>query len=331
MAALRNQLLILGATALVVAGLVGWIVARQGLRPLSIIAAKAADVATARDFSRRLGQQGINDEVGRLSRTIDQLLATVEDTLKTHRDFVADTSHELRNPLLAIRTNLDLVSRVATREERQECVQEARQEVERMSRLVSDLLILAQVEARLVVERQPVQLVDVVSQVVREAEQQARGQRLRITRSDPVQVVGDAGRLVQVLRNLLDNALRYTPPEGEIRVSLRHEGDGGILTVEDTGEGIRPQDLGRVFERSFRRRPAGGASSESYGLGLTIVKHLVEAHGGTVEVSSVLGAGSRFTVWLPTAERPDSDAGERHSAEQTGQDHTSIIGRPAHA
>src|SRR5207247_780931 len=136
----------LGAAALLVAGAGSWFVAYRGLRPLAVVSSRAADIAARRDFSQRLGFDDRRDEVGRLASTVDHLLATVDETLRTHREFVADTSHELRNPLLAIRTNLDLMDRLPTAEARQECVFEAREQVERMSRLVSDLLLLAQVE-----------------------------------------------------------------------------------------------------------------------------------------------------------------------------------------
>src|SRR5581483_7524196 len=154
----RILLFALGLGAVLIAGSVGWLVAHRGLRLLNAISKQATTIAAQRDFSRRLAVTGPTDEVVRLAQTIDHLLATVNDTLRAHRDFVADTSHELRNPLLALHTNLDLLDRVASPEAREECLIEAREQVERMSRLVSDLLLLAQVEAGQVIERKPVDL-----------------------------------------------------------------------------------------------------------------------------------------------------------------------------
>src|SRR5262249_24152049 len=180
MAGLRNLLLVLGGAALLIAGLVGWLVAHQGLHALQAMSVEAATIAAQRDFSRRLMGRYRQDEIGHLARTIDLLLATVDDTLRTHREFVADTSHELRNPLLAILTNLELLDRLSEREARAECRREAREQIERMSRLVSDLLLLAQVEAGQVIERRPVRLHRVMERVAREAEQRAHGRRVQL-------------------------------------------------------------------------------------------------------------------------------------------------------
>ncbi|MGH2365047.1 MAG: ATP-binding protein [Chloroflexota bacterium] len=297
---LRTLLLLLGLGVLAVAGGAGWFVAYHGLRPLGAMSRQAAGIAAQRNFSRRLGTGSRPDEVGQLARTINQLLATVDETLSRHRDFVADTSHELRNPLLAIRTNLELMDRVPDAAGREECVRESRQQVERMSRLVSDLLLLAQVEAGLVVERRPVELASLVTATIHELEAPAGGPSVTAERLDAVRVLGDEGRLRQILTNLLSNALKHTPPSGHITVRVEEQPRGALLTVQDTGEGIAAEDLPNVFERGFRAKSGGGGS---YGLGLAIVKHLAEAHGGNVAVQSELGAGSCFSVWLPSGTR----------------------------
>jgi len=299
MDSLRTLLLVLGAGALAIAGAIGWVVADRGLQPLAAMARRAALIAAGRDFSRRLDHRGPSDEVDRLARTVDELLRTVEETLRQHRDFVADTSHELRNPLLAIRTNLELVARMPRREQRIECVQEALQQVERMSGLVNDLLTLARMEVGLVVERRVVSLTRVIEQAVHDAMVRSNGRRVSIARADEVHVLGDEARLAQVIGNLLDNAIRYSASGGPVTVSLAQMMRGAELTVEDEGDGIAPQHLARIFDR-FYRADAAGAAKNGTGLGLAIVKHLVEAHGGRVTAQSELGKGSRFTVWLPT-------------------------------
>lgn len=300
MDSLRTLLLFLGAIALAVAGAIGWVVADRGLQPLTAIARRAALIAAGRDFSRRLDHQGPPDEVGRLARTVDDLLKTVDETLRQHRDFVADTSHELRNPLLAIRTNLELVARMPKREQRVECVQEALQQVERMSGLVNDLLTLARMEVGLVVERRPVALTSVMEQAVHDATVRSNGRHVSIDRGDDVYVFGDEGRLAQVIGNLLDNALRHSVPDRAVRVGLTRVAGGAELTVADEGDGIAPEHLARIFDRFYRVDPAG-VTRNGTGLGLAIVKHLVEAHGGRVTAESELGKGSRFIVWLPTS------------------------------
>ncbi len=297
MARLRNLLQVLGGAALIVSGAAGWLVAHHGLRSLSNLATQAADITEHRDFGRRLEYGGAADEVGRLAQAIDRLLATVDATLRSHREFLADTSHELRNPLLAIRANLDLLDRIPDPKDRAQCLEEARQQAERMSRLVTDLLMLAQVESGRVVERRPVALDAIVEKVAREVTQRADGHRITVGPLEPIQVIGDDERLAQVVRNLVDNALIHTPASAEVSIALERE-DGWVeLSVSDTGEGIPPEHLRRVFERFYRvgRRPGQGCA----GLGLAIVKHLAEAHGGSVSVESQVGRGSRFTVRLP--------------------------------
>jgi two-component system OmpR family sensor kinase len=299
MLGLRTQLLLLGAIALLVSALVGGLVAHTGLRSLTTISAQAAAIAAQRDFRRRLNLGERQDEVGQLARTVDSLLDTVEDTLRTHREFVADTSHELRNPLLAIRTNIELMDRLTDRAARAECRQEARQQVERMSRLVSDLLVLAQVEAGQLVERRPVALRPVVERAARKAEARARGQQIGLEIAADVELLGDEDRLAQVLDNLVANALRHTPAGAAVTLRLETQEGWACLIVADTGEGIPAEHLPHDFERfdradKARPRPGGGT-----GLGLAIVRHLAEAHGGHVTAESAPGQGSRFTVWLP--------------------------------
>lgn len=299
MAQLRALLGLLGAGALAAAGLIGWLVAHQGLRPLFSIARQASAISNQGDFGRRIRYAGPSDEVGVLAETVNQLLARVTETLQSHRDFIADTSHELRNPLLAIQTNLELIDRVPDREARLECVREARQQVERMSRLVADLLMLARIETGQVVERRPLALDRVVERVAHAVRPRAEGRDVRLERVEPIQVLGDEGRLAQILTNLLDNALRHTPMNGTISVRLERQDGWAHLSVTDTGEGIRPADLPHIFERFYRGDRSAADRDDGTGLGLAIVKYLTEAHDGRVTAESELGRGSSFTVWLP--------------------------------
>ncbi|MCS6801374.1 MAG: ATP-binding protein [Chloroflexota bacterium] len=296
---LRTLLITLGAGAVLVSGAVGWFVALQGLSPLKAFAHQAAMIAAGRDFSQRLKPSTQSDEVGELARTINHLLLTVEDTLRMHREFVADTSHELRNPLLALRTNLELLDRVSDPADRAECIREARHQVERLSRLVTDLLVLARVEAGLVVERNRVKLDELLTRVVREAERHAQGQLLSLEVSEPIEVLGDEGRLAQVVANLLDNAIKFTPAGGRIDVRLDRLGDRARITVADTGEGIPAEHLPNIWKRFYRVHKAGPRATAGAGLGLSIVKYLVEAHGGEVSCQSELGRGTTFSILLP--------------------------------
>jgi heavy metal sensor kinase len=296
---LQRHLVLLGLGAIAVSGLVGWLVAHHGLHSLHAMSARAATIAAGRDFSQRLDIPDRRDEVGQLARTIDQLLTTVEEILRTHREFVADTSHELRNPLLALRTNLELLDRMTDPAARAECRREAREQVERMSRLVQDLLTLAQVEAGRVIELRPVALDALVTRIAREAEPRADGQRLHVEAAETVELLGDEGRLTQVLTNLVDNALRHTPSGGTITLRLARENGWARVAVADTGEGIPAEHLPHIFDRFYRADKARARAGGGTGLGLAIVKHLTEAHGGWVTVESAPGRGTCFTVWLP--------------------------------
>ncbi len=299
MARLQTLVQLIGFGSLLVSGLVGWLVAHRGLRSLAVMSGRAEAITKKRDFSQRLQLGERRDEVGNLARTIDHLLATIDDTLQVHREFVADTSHELRNPLLAIRTNLDLLDKVEDPSAIAECVSEARQQVDRMSRLVADLLLLARVDVGEVIERQPVPLHQLIEHARQEAERRSNGQEITITQSEPVEVLGDANRLAQVLTNLIDNALKHTPPAGTISLEVERVDDWARVAVADTGVGIADEDLPRVFDRFFRAGPGRKSADGGTGLGLAIVKHLTEAHGGRVTAESQLGVGSRFTAWLP--------------------------------
>ena len=296
---LRTLLLLLSGLALLVCGGVGWLVAQHGLRPIRAMARRAAEITARRDFGERLGLAHDRTEVGQLARTIDALLATVNDLLRQHREFVADTSHELRNPLLAIQTNLELLPRVHTRAEQRECIAEAQEQIGRMSRLVEELLLLARAETAQVIDRQPVPLAPLVRRAVETSRQQAHGQQVMIGPLDEVTVLGDAGRLAQILANLLGNALEHTPAGGSVNVALHRDTEGARIVVEDTGEGIPAVDLPHIFDRFYQARHAGRRPRQGSGLGLAIVDYLTRAHGGHVRAASTPGAGSCFTVWLP--------------------------------
>ncbi|MBI4213760.1 MAG: HAMP domain-containing histidine kinase [Chloroflexi bacterium] len=291
-------LLFIGGVAILVAAAVSWLVAHGALGPLRTMSQRAAAIATEGNFHRRVGPVAQKDEIGGLAATVDNLLETVEATLLKHREFVADTSHELRNPLLAIQANLELLERVEDPEARAECATEAAEQVQRMSRLVRDLLLLAHTEAGQVIERRPLALGSVVERAAQEARHRADGRRVEIGPCEPVHLQADEGRLSQMLTNLVDNAVQHTGPDGRISLSLAREDGWARIRVTDDGEGIAPQHLAHVFERFYRASgtPSGAGGT---GLGLAIVKHLAEAHGGKVTVESEPGGGTTFTVWLP--------------------------------
>ncbi len=295
---LSRLLLILGAGAVGAAGLICWLVADRALRPLHLIADRAAVIAARRDFGSRVEAVRQRDEVGKLAQTVNDLLDTVEDTLRQHREFVADASHELRNPLLALQANIEVLPRIEDETAQAECLADARDQTQRLARLVQDLLLLARAEANQLLEFDAVSLSEVLQRAAYEASLRAGDRAVKIDRCEDIQILGDRIRVTQMLNNLVDNALRHTRSDGTITLSLWRENNWAVLEVADDGEGIAEEDLPRIFDRFFRAAHAR-SDQRGAGLGLAIVKHLAEAHGGSITVSSEPGRGSSFSIRLP--------------------------------
>ncbi|MBI2863153.1 MAG: HAMP domain-containing protein [Chloroflexi bacterium] len=293
-------LLIAGSLATIVAaGIVGWFLARRGLKPIGDIADAAREIGETADFGRRIDVQLPGDEVGRLATTFNDMIERIEESFESQKRFVADSSHELRTPLTVIRGNVDLLKRPLGNEDRRECLSAIESEAERMSNIVAELLLLARLDSAQEFDRQPVELDTLLLEVYRQAKVMAQGRRLLLGHEDCAVVTGDPGRLRQVLYNLVDNATKYSGEEATITLSL-HRLDGWVrVDVADTGVGIAAEDLPHIFDRFYRVDKARSRATGGTGLGLTVVKQIAEAHGGKVTVSSALGKGSTFSVWLP--------------------------------
>jgi two-component system sensor histidine kinase BaeS len=296
--------LILGTAAvLIAAGLAAWLSGTRALSPLSRIVTAAARLADEGDFSRSLVEDPRDPEVAQLTRTFNRLIRRVDEVLAAQRQFVADTSHELRTPLTTINGNVELLEQHLSSEERAETLRETHEEVKRMSRMVRDLLLLAEVGEPPRAEQRQVRL-DLLAQraVDRVAGAQAARAYVHVL-SGPVVVAGDEDRLDQLLTNLLQNAWRYaSPAPGAVQVSVGRGASEVRLDVEDDGPGLPPDALERVFDRFYRVDRARSRAHGGTGLGLAIVRHVAEAHGGRVWAENRRGGGARFCVRLP-AER----------------------------
>jgi signal transduction histidine kinase len=305
-----EQVVLLVGIALVVLSLIGgWALATRSLAPV-VEMTKLARETAADAFGTRvadpappdvpLGVPAMSDEIGVLATTFNEMLARLRATFQRQREFLADTSHELRNPLMVVRTNLDLLDLDIPADERRACLREAREEVDRMSRLISDLLFLTEADAREAIQHGRVDLAEVARAVVRRSAPLAPdGLVVRAGLLDPAVVLGDRDRLRQLISNLVENAIRYTPTPGEILVSVRRLGERVELSVADTGIGIAPAHHLRIFERFYRVDQARTRSLGGSGLGLAIVHQIAEAHGGSVRVLSAVGEGAEFVVDLP--------------------------------
>jgi heavy metal sensor kinase len=305
--ALQNLLVLMvvgGVVAVVIAGIVGWSTAGAALRPLEKVTETALNITRADDLSSRIPQSGPpRDEVGRLTLAFNETLERLEALFETQRRFLADVSHELRTPLTTIRGNVDLILRMEELD--RESLAAIQSEVDRMTRMVNDLLLLAQAETgRLPLALEEIELDTLMLEVFKQANVLAsEGVEVEIGREDQVRVLGDRDRLRQVLLNLVANALDHTPSGGAVTLALACVEDWARLTVTDTGSGIPTEELPHIFERFYRidrsrqRNDTGGA-----GLGLSIAYWITRSHNGRIEVVSEEGRGTTFSVWLPRLE-----------------------------
>ena len=277
-------------------------------RPLEKIATLARQISRADDLSRRLPDTGRDDEIGDLTMVLNQTLARLESLFRTQQRFLADVSHELRTPLTTIRGNVDLMRRMGGAD--QESLDDIQAELDRMTRLVNDLLLLARADAGgLPIERQPVELDTVLLDVYRQLSLLKKPVDIVLEEVDQVQVSGDADRLKQLILNLADNAVKYTPPGGAVRLSLSKAAGEAHLQISDTGIGISEEDLPYIFERFYRVDKARTRAHGGSGLGLSIAKWIVDVHGGRIHAESDAGEGTTFHVILPLLEQTSQARG----------------------
>ncbi len=301
LAMIRILLIAGNVVGLLLAVAVGWLIARNGLRPIEEITETARAITLSQGLGRRLKVGKARDEVGRLAVTLNEMLASLDAAYEAQRRFVSDASHELRSPLTSIRSNVEFLQRAldAPAEDRAEALTDIAAEAERMSQLTSDLLLLAKADAGHRIEMGRVALAELVSEAHRQRQGTAQGITLEMGTLQPVTVLGNATWLKQLLLTLLDNALKYTPEGGRITLSLMREGDQASIRVQDTGMGIAPEDLPHVFERFYRADKARARDEGGSGLGLAIARWVVEEHGGEIAAQSEPGKGTTFTVRLP--------------------------------
>jgi heavy metal sensor kinase len=287
-----------GLAALLLAGATGWAVARRGLSPVDRMVAEAETIH-AGDLQRRLPVPETADELARLGYTLNAMLTRLSQAIERERAFTADASHELRTPLAILRAEVEL-ARNRTRDPRQrDALASALEEADRLAGLIDDLLVLARADADRLDHHGRVDLGDLAAIVVSRFAVLARQRAVRITVSGAAVIYGDARGLERVLANLIDNALRHTPPGGQINISIRPAHGGADVVVTDTGPGVGPDLLDRLFDRFTRADPARGRASGGAGLGLSIVAAVVAAHGGNVAAGNRNGSGLEVTIHLP--------------------------------
>jgi len=282
---------------------VGWLVAGRMLAPIQHITDVAEEIQ-ATDLTRRIDLGGPDDELRQLADTFDGMLGRIDEAFETQRQFIHEASHELRNPLAVIRTNVDvaLADPDTPAEDLRETALVVQRSSERMSRLVDDLLVYAR-QGQLSVDHEPVNLVDVLDDAARDfaTPAAARDVTLMVRSAGDAWVDGDPLALGQALANLVANALRYAPAGSSIDLSAGSQPPWSWLAVADHGPGLAAGDEDKVFQRFWRGDPLDGRSEGRSGLGLTIVRQIAEAHGGEVRTAVTPGGGATFALWIPAA------------------------------
>ena len=298
MSQVRWALLASTLVALVLATVSAGAIIKGALSPVSKISRTAKSIEASSDLSQRVGYSGPRDEIGELATTFDHMIEHLDRVFQSQRYFVADASHELRGPLTVIRGNLDLLKRKLDEKERQESLNAMERESIRMSKIADDLLLLAETESGQLKQKRKVSLKEIVLGELERAKSLAIERKIIVDHKENLVVRGDAQRLRQLLANLVDNAIKYTPDHGTITLSLFKDDSWARMEVTDTGIGIAPDHLPHIFDRFYRVDKVRSRTSSGTGLGLAIVKGIAEQHGGKVTVTSRPGKGSTFTVWL---------------------------------
>jgi heavy metal sensor kinase len=283
--------------------IVGWWMAKRSLRPVHNII-ETTRIITAERLQERLSPTGSGDEIDELILTLNHMIARLEAAFRQISQFTADVSHELRTPLAVMRGEIEVALQYSKSEEELKGVLVSMlEEVDRLSGIANDLLLLARADAGLDMKRfDKVNLGQLLAEVADDVKllAESRGVVLKSGDLQDTVLLGDRDGLRRIFMNLLDNAVKYTPSGGQVRLSCVVRDGAARISVEDNGVGIGPEDVPHLFDRFYKTsRSRTQTSDKGAGLGLSIARSLVEKHGGTISVQSALGRGTTFTVLLP--------------------------------
>jgi heavy metal sensor kinase len=304
--------------ALVIGSLLGWMMAGSVLTPVREVA-QAAQRITGSNLSLRIPTRQADDELDYLILTFNRMIDRLEASFQQMKQFSTDVSHELRTPITGIRGQLEVALFTAkTTDQYREAMFNALQDIDRLSQIVRALLLLSQAESgQLVLQKTRLDMSEVIRDLVEQFQipAEAAGVRLTAESARDCFLDGDRVQIERMITNLLSNAVKFTPEGGSVEVSAHSFEDHVEIIVEDTGRGIPAEHLPHIFDRFYRVTGSGTApvAEQGLGLGLSFVAWIAKAHGGSVEVDSMPGKGTRFTIKLPTEPRV---AGSRELAGQ---------------
>jgi heavy metal sensor kinase len=301
LAAFRFVLIIAGVIVVVMAGIGGLFLASRVLRPVEQITKTAQEIGEG-DLSRRIDVK-TNDELGKLASTLNDMIGRLEEAFNRQRQFTADASHELRTPLAIMQAEATLaLSKERTEDDYRKSLETISQESSYMSSVIGKLLFLARSDAGK--EQLNFENVDIKNLIVElstniEALAQDKGIKFTVDAQESLIVNGDKVKLRQLFINILENAIRYTPNDGNISVSAVKKDGNALVAISDTGIGIPPEHLPHIFERFYRVDKARSRAEGGVGLGLAIAKYIAESHGGKIELESQVGKGTTFRITIP--------------------------------
>ncbi len=288
---------------LLLTALIGRFIARRALKPVSKITQTAKDIGSGANLSQRIAVPGIKDEIGELALTFNSMMDRLESSFTQMRQFSSDASHELRTPLTVLKGQSELtLGKERKPEEYQEVISSNLEEVHYMSKVLEDLFLLSKSdENQIALDCEPVDLKLLIEKICKHAEIIASEKNIKVTIAylERIQVFGDPVRLRQMIWNVVVNGIKYTQPDGEVKISVQGKADFALITVQDNGIGISEEDLPLVCNRFYRVDKARSRKEGGTGLGLSICKFIVDAHKGMIGIESKLGEGTKFKISLP--------------------------------
>lgn len=294
-----------GILIVIVLGFVGgWVLASIGLRPVANVTRAASDIVRAEDLLARVKYSGPQDEIGQLAKTFNEMLDRLQSLFEGQRRFLAEAAHELRTPLAVMIGNIDLLARFHEDQERRaEAIAALQRTGKHVSRLLDDLLLLAQADAGWRLQLEPMWFDDLFMEVYETSRSSWGNNQVELIACEPSYILGDPDRLRQVLLNLIDNAIKFSPPHSPVALALRCQNKRVLVQISDQGSGISTQSMERLFQPFSR----GNAPSTlpGAGLGLVIARWIVREHKGDLRIESQVGKGTTATIDLPEQIAPE--------------------------